>query len=312
VPSSLDPHILKKMEALVRRGRNMMLEIEAQTEASIIATYKKTAKRIASRVSGMGTSVELFGPTYIANEIQKEIMRLNQIVTTKISHSVDLVIGQSINDQVASGRFLFGTALKGYNPTLLAPESPIFSSMHFEAINAMRTGVDGIELSARIWNLNQTQLTTMKTYLADAMLEGKSAATISQEIRRFMHLGQVDMRTKQWKAFFKKYPPGRGVYKSAAKNAQRVIRTELHRAYRNAAVQYTKQMPWAQGMQYVLSSAHPMMDECDDLASNDPFGLGVGVYTPDAFPDLVHPNCLCYWVAVPYKNYLDAPTAVVV
>ena len=193
-----------------RRQRGWSLgEIEAQTEASVMASYQKAAKRIASKVSGMGTSVELFGPTYIANEIQKEIVRLNQIVVKKISDSVELVVGQSINDQVASGRFLFGTALKGYDLTLLAADSPMFTSMNFEAINAMRTSVDGVSLSARIWDLNQTQLTTMKTYLADAMLEGKSAATISQEIRRFMHLGAVDMRTKYWRKFRTGPKPGR-------------------------------------------------------------------------------------------------------
>jgi len=311
MPNPLDPEIQKAMQLLVRRGRNMMLEIEAQTEASIIKSYQQAAARIGSKVSGLGSSAELFGAVYIGNEIQKEVVRLNQIVTKKISDSVEMVVGQSINDQIAAGRYLFGTALKGYDLTLLAPDSPMFTSMNFEAINAMRTSVDGVELSARIWELNRIQLLSMKTYLADAMLEGKSAAEISQEIRAFMHLPAVDMRTKKWRAFFKQNPPGRGVYKSAAKNAQRVLRTELHRAYRNAAVQYVKQMPWAEGMQWMLSDAHPEMDICDDLASSD-VGYGPGVYTPDAFPDIPHAQCICFWVAVPFKSWLETPTAVVV
>lgn len=311
MPNPLDPEIQKRMQNLVKRGRNMMLEIEAQTEAQIVSEYRKAARKISSQVASLGTSAELFSSAYIVNQIQEEIMRLSHIVTKQISDSVELVVGQSIKDQVAAGRFLFGTALQGYDLTLLAADSPMFTSMYFEAINAMRTSVDGIELSARIWNLNNIQLLSMKNYLADAMLEGKSAAQISQEIRRFMHLGAVDMRTKKWRAFFKQYPPGKGVYKSAAKNAQRVLRTELRRAYRNAAVKYVERMPWAEGMQWVLSDAHPEMDICDDFASYDQ-GLGPGVYTPDAFPDIPHPQCLCFWVAVPFKNWLDTATSVVV
>lgn len=88
--------------------------------------------------------------------------------------------------------------------------------------------------------------------------------------------------------------PGRGVYRSPAKNAQRLVRTEAQKAERKAMDDYAKRKTWAVGVQWVLDASHPRHDICDALA---------GVYRPGDTPMIPHPHCLCHRIPVPDPIY---------
>jgi len=81
------------------------------------------------------------------------------------------------------------------------------------------------------------------------------------------------------------YPSGRGVYKSAAKNAMRIARTESNMAYRMADNDRWGRLPFVLGQRIQLSHSHPHYDICDELA---------GVY-PKSFVFVGwHPQCFCF------------------
>ena len=81
------------------------------------------------------------------------------------------------------------------------------------------------------------------------------------------------------------YKFGAGVYKSSAKNAMRVARTETNMAYRRADHERWKGMDFVLGQRIQLSGNHPCEDICDDLA---------GDYPKDFVFDGWHPQCFCY------------------
>ena len=83
----------------------------------------------------------------------------------------------------------------------------------------------------------------------------------------------------------RKYHPGRGVYRSSYRNAQRLARTETNIAYRTADYERWQQMPFVIGIEIKLSNNHPEPDICDDLK---------GIYPKTFKWSGWHPNCRCY------------------
>lgn len=81
------------------------------------------------------------------------------------------------------------------------------------------------------------------------------------------------------------YKTGSGVYKSSARNAMRVARTETNIAYRRADNARWQQMDFVLGQRVQLSKNHPKKDICDKLQ---------GDYPKDFVFDGWHPQCFCF------------------
>lgn len=80
------------------------------------------------------------------------------------------------------------------------------------------------------------------------------------------------------------YKVGRGNYKSSARNAMRVTRTETNMAYRQSDQTRWNQMDFVLGVRIELSRSHPKKDICDKLA---------GDYPKDFKFEGWHPQCFC-------------------
>lgn len=81
------------------------------------------------------------------------------------------------------------------------------------------------------------------------------------------------------------YKTGTGVYKSSARNAMRVARTETNIAYRRADNARWQDMDFVLGQRVQLSKNHPKKDICDKLQ---------GDYPKDFVFDGWHPQCFCF------------------
>ena len=87
----------------------------------------------------------------------------------------------------------------------------------------------------------------------------------------------------------KQYHPGRGVYRSAYKNALRLTRTETNKAYQKSDNERWKQQDFVKGVRVERSD---VPYECDICSS------GVGEYPKDYEWTLFHPNCRCRAVPI--------------
>ena len=76
--------------------------------------------------------------------------------------------------------------------------------------------------------------------------------------------------------------------------ANRIARTELHRAYTDQQARELMEQDHIQYVQIRLSSKHPKTDICDYHAKVDLYGLGPGVYPKAEAPKPpFHPHCYC-------------------
>lgn len=94
------------------------------------------------------------------------------------------------------------------------------------------------------------------------------------------------------------YHPGRGVYRSSSRNAQRLARTEINMAYRTAEQKRWEKFDFVVGYevkttQNVKDAKHPhgkhVPDICDDLAGKYPKTFVFRGW---------HPMCMCYCIPI--------------
>ena len=179
-----------------------------------------------------------------------------------------------------------------------------------------RTDKNGMNLSKRIWRDVQQLKEEMEVAMTVAIGEGKSAASMSRKVRKYLDdpdlmfrrfrykIGEDENGNPTYGRKWKKrvidpvtgkktwidydrdsYKTGQGVYKSAAKNAMRVTRTETNMAYRRADHERWQQMDFVLGIKIELSNQHPVTDICDFVQ---------GDYPKDFVFDGWHPQCFCY------------------
>ncbi|MCP4342881.1 MAG: hypothetical protein GY799_29365, partial [Desulfobulbaceae bacterium] len=70
----------------------------------------------------------------------------------------------------------------------------------------------------------------------------------------------------------------KAIVEKAMYNNERIVRSELARAYNDAFWRRVKDTPEITLVRSVLSSAHSKPDQCDHFAEVDAFGMGAGVY----------------------------------
>mgnify|MGYP000146158255 CR=1 FL=1 len=169
---------------------------------------------------------------------------------------------------------------------------------HLEALNAFIARKEaGMNLSRRIWNLTQQFKSEMELALELGMGEGKSAAALSRDIRKYLvEPNKLFRRVRDKSGALRlskaaaAYHPGQGVYRSSYKNALRMTATENNIAYRTADHNRWQALPFVIGIEIHISNNHPTEDICD---------LFDGKRFPKDFKFTGwHPWCRCYAVSV--------------
>lgn len=169
---------------------------------------------------------------------------------------------------------------------------------HLEALNAFIARKEaGMNLSRRVWNLTQQFKSEMELALEMGMGEGKSAAALSRDIRKYLvEPNKLFKRVRDKSGALRlskaaaAYHPGQGVYRSSYKNALRMTATENNIAYRTADHNRWQALPFVIGIEIHISNNHPTEDICD---------LFDGKRFPKDFKFTGwHPWCRCYAVSV--------------
>lgn len=173
----------------------------------------------------------------------------------------------------------------------------------------------GMNLSQRVWNLSEQYKTELEMALSAAIEPGTSAMELAADIktylnepdkmfRRFRYKDEDENWQRKWKqkvtdadgkvhfvdADPKAYHPGRGVYRSSARNAQRLARTEINMAYRAAEQERWKSFDFVVGYEVkITQNGKHVEDICDCLK---------GKYRKDFKFMGWHPQCMCYTIPI--------------
>lgn len=193
-----------------------------------------------------------------------------------------------------------------------------------DAFFARKSGDGGLNLSQKVWRYTGMFRDELENTLDLAIGEGVPANRLAAQIKKYLQdpdkfyrrfrikVGEDEngqpIYGRKWKRRVwdkeansykwvddspKHFHPGRGVYRSSARNAQRLARTETNIAYRTADFERWAQLDFVVGIEIKLSNNHPVSDICDDLK---------GVYPKTFRWKGWHPNCRCYQVPVLAKQ----------
>lgn len=189
-----------------------------------------------------------------------------------------------------------------------------------DAFFARKTGEEGLSLSQKVWRYTGQFKEELENSLDLAIGEGTGANKLASKIQTYLQYPDRFYRRfrvktgedengntvygRQWKRRVydkeskgykwiddnpKKFHPGRGVYRSSYRNAQRLARTETNIAYRTADFERWQQLDFIIGVEIKLSKNHPHTDICDELA---------GKYPKDFKWTGWHPNCRCFMIPI--------------
>lgn len=158
--------------------------------------------------------------------------------------------------------------------------------------------VEGLNLSERVWKYVGQYREQMETALDAGLGEGRSAQQLARDVKQ--NLKDPNrlfrrVRDKRGNLVLSKaaraFHPGRGVYRSSVKNAQRLTRSEINMAYRESDWQRWQSLDFVVGYEIVRSNHEPLCD-CDICARL------VGKY-PKTFKFIGwHPQCMCYAIPI--------------
>ena len=165
---------------------------------------------------------------------------------------------------------------------------------------------DGLNLSQRIWRLEQGGMQTIRNTIATGMAQRTSAVELAQQLEGQLNAGQdwprwtrarlskMDAReraqdTKGLLRSARDVPPGGS--SGISYNALRLARNEIQIANHAVTSDIAVHSPWVTGRKVVLSPAHPQSDICDEYAAGGPYEKGAN-FLP------LHVQCLCRWEEV--------------
>ena len=166
---------------------------------------------------------------------------------------------------------------------------------HDKALEAFqKRKVKGLSLSDKVWNMAEYH--RLETQLALSIESGDSAAELARKVKKC--LKEPDKLFRRVRDKYgdlklsknaKSYHPGAGVYRSSVRNAQRLARTEINMAYREAEIQRYQDLDFIVGFE-VKRSTHPY--PCDICESHK------GKYPKDFKFNGWHPQCRCYVIPI--------------
>lgn len=193
-----------------------------------------------------------------------------------------------------------------------------------DAFFARKSADSGLNLSQKVWRYTGMFRDELENTLDLAIGEGIPANRIATQIKKYLQdpdrwyrrfrikVGEDEngqpIYGRKWKRRVwdkennsykwvddnpKHFHPGRGVYRSSTRNAQRLARTETNMAYRMADFERWQELDFVVGIEIKLSNNHPEYDICDELK---------GVYPKTFKWKGWHPNCRCYQVPVLAKQ----------
>ena len=213
---------------------------------------------------------------------------------------------QAVIEQGSRNQWLFACKkndgfIKSIFDTSKLPKSQL-RKMQDRNLDALSTfqgrKVDGMDLSQRVWRTVGQYKTQLETALDVGLGEGRSAQQLARDVKqnlkepnRLFRRVRDKRGNLQLSKAARAFHPGQGVYRSSVKNAQRLTRTEINMAYREADWQRWQTLDFVVGFEVRRSNHEPKCkcDLCERL---------VGRY-PKTFKFTGwHPQCMCVCVPI--------------
>jgi hypothetical protein len=124
--------------------------------------------------------------------------------------------------------------------------------------------IEGLNLSGRVWKYVGQYREQMESALDAGLGEGRSAQQLARDVKQNLKdPNRLFRRVRDKRGNLvlskaaKAYHPGRGVYRSSVKNAQRLTRSEINMAYRESDWQRWQTLDFVVGFEIKRSNHEP-------------------------------------------------------
>ena len=292
------------------RARNDWVKYSAAQEKAIYSVFDQTANEITKQIERFTVEGKVVPArlTTLLNNVKEEMVELRPALRNEIRkgmrQSVDYGLKTGIRgvEKVLPPRLKLGIGtsfigkdgkIRRYDAKLEAYKDSMWGKINASAMDALfRYQPAGITLSDRIWDIAHGAEKAIRNRIQVAVLQGESATRLSRDIRGFLVEPERLYRRVQKTGKLvlsgpaKAYSPGMGISRSSYKNAMRLTRTELARAYHEGTIRYGLAKDWIKGWIWRTASGNP----CPICADLD--GTFYPKETPPPIP--IHPNCFCY------------------
>lgn len=174
--------------------------------------------------------------------------------------------------------------------------------MQDQNLDALKTfqgrKIEGMNLSQRVWKYVGQYREQLEAALDAGLGEGRSAAQLSRDVRQNLKdPNRLFRRVRDKRGNLvlskaaKAFHPGRGVYRSSAKNAARLTRSEINMAYRESDYLRWQSLDFVVGFEVKRSNHEPLCkcDICEKLKGRYPKHFKFKGW---------HPQCMCYAVPI--------------
>jgi hypothetical protein len=288
-------------ERLIRQGmaraQRAMENLDATGLAEIERVYQYAAREIAQVLAERADDGSELTLSQLRGALQQIEWRLSTLAEAR-----DVLVNDGLRVAAELGAQPFLKAEVDVTALLRVPDEAVRFTQAF-------VGADGLQLSDRLWRIDRGARDAVVNAVERSVVMGQNAAQAAREfltrgqpvpaeVRGKLNAANATAMGRETTALMVGEGRAGG---GAMAQAQRVFRTEINRAHGAAYMKQAEQTPGFRGFRFTLSPAHPKPDICDEIAANDGFGLGPGV-----FPNMeeflkvwpAHPNTLSYPVGV--------------
>ncbi len=169
--------------------------------------------------------------------------------------------------------------------------------------------VNGMDLSTRVWRYVGQYKDQIELGVDIGLSDGRSAQQLARDLKQYLVEPNRLFRrvrdkhgnlvlSKAAKAFH----PGQGVYRSSVKNAQRLTRSEINMAYRQADWLRWQQLDFVVGFEVKVSDKHEeWLQRVWNKYKKSKIEISdnlICMYQKDFIFKGWHPQCMCYCVPV--------------
>lgn len=286
-------------------ARKKYIELRLRQDPEIRSLYIRAADKVAKELRKLALKTP---SSYLRKRqleeleavLKMEAERLGENFTKAMESYVEEAVNAGAGYSQAVTIELFKKA--GIDTTGLRT---LFATVNRQAVEACWARTKkSLFLSDRIWEKSDKFRTTMRGLIQEAVATGQDAVKTARMLQQYVRQGAQTL-AKDYPNMMKRMKgrvPGDICYE-----ALRLARTETTAAFGEGTIAAARVSPSYQGMKWILSKSHPLVDICDTLAEHDE-GLGRGVYSSNNEPLYpAHPNCLCILVPV-----YESPEAFVV
>ncbi len=282
-----------KIKRASQFAQDQIDQLDSDTINELARSYEQARDDIKQQIESAGDTVRREQLQQLLNNVNS---RLNQLYVSR---------NELLTDKMVAAARL------GVEPVIDEPINVDLGGIAEDAVLFVQNFIadDGLQLSDRLWRIDNHAREIIGTAIQSAVIQGTSASEAAQS---FLSRGEsipFDVQQKLKKAksssiadeVGKLLMTGEG---NPYNNVLRVFRTEINRAHNKAYEESVFELDDTAGTRFLLSHLHPRPDICDMHANINRYGLGNGVYPKGKNPYPAHPNTLSF-IEVVFTDEVD-------